>query len=72
MDQEVSVLEAKSGVSKKTGKAWNMAVVRVGTSLLRLFSDVPLDRYIGQEITVRLSLSGGQDLSPRVGISEVV
>jgi len=63
---EAEVLECKSGVSK-TGRAYNIALIRANGVVGKLFSDVPLTVSSGpQTLQIELSSNNELFLSPKV------
>lgn len=64
---KVQVLECQSGVAKKTGNAYNIALVRTDGRVGKVFSDVPL-QVSDREIEVQLVLAPNTEmfLTPRI------
>jgi len=64
---KIQVLECKSGVAKKSGNAYHIALVRVDGRVGKVFSDVPLSSS-DDEVEVEMNLVPNQEmfLAPRI------
>jgi len=67
MEMNITVLESKTATSKR-GTEYTIVLVRMAGAVGKLFSDVPLNDHIDEEITVEIGFSANRELSlsPRI------
>lgn len=65
---DVVVLTPVGGIGKKSGKQWNAAIVRIGDSMIRMFSDIDLAPFKDKVVTLTVRMGNTQDLSPKLSI----
>jgi len=75
MKIELDVLECQSGVAKKSGRAYNIALVRIPARdgrVGKIFSDVALSPDTDVEVELEVAPNQEMFLSPRIkGLSKV-
>jgi len=72
MQIEGKVLDVQSIISKKSGKAYHIALIKTKDfGLLKFFTPVDCTEYIDEHVTMNCSLKSGLDLSPRLVVDSI-
>jgi len=67
---ELSILDSKTAVSKK-GNSYTIVVVKWLENVVKLFSDVSVDEFVGQKVRVDLAMTTTPDMFPQFRIKNI-